>query len=435
MAAMVDTTWRMTGLALVAALALSGCDQTAPQEAPPPPTATTEAPPPAPDLAGGPPPAEQPYAPPPGPAYQGPAYQGMAPIPNPEDLPPDERARIYGHRYDQAEGYGQAPVGEAPQGYRPHHHRYHRLLAAAGAGAAGWAVVHHYHHHHVVTAPGAIHVAQTRSERAGLRPAAPAPASAPAAASAPPNATHLSAADRLSQLQGALAGAVAAQSSLSVADDLAAGKPGPVTLSIPAQVIDQLHAQARNLDLSEAASRLDVRAVLSGDGYVITPATSQSAKPVPGQPVTFTWQVQPQPGATPGMLQVQAAAELRGAGALKTLPLLSLEKPVTTPAAAAPARQEGPLESLNDKLGSLDVPGLGKLPGISLLAMLLLILVAVALVAAAHRHSAERERERRRRAREAAAAAFDDQVRAARGYGAYPPATPPAPPPRTTEPV
>jgi hypothetical protein len=96
-------------------------------------------------------------------------------------------------------------------------------------------------------------------------------------------------------------------------------------------------------------------------------------------------------------------AQLTGARAIETVPLLSLERPVrAVQQAPAPQGDNNPF-SLN--LGDTDIPGLGKVPVSSILAVLLLILVLVILVAAA-RHTAEREREERRKARAAARAAL-----------------------------
>ena len=90
-----------TAVSLVLA-ALAGCSGAEPDNAPPPPPPEmTYAPAPM-DLAGAPPPAPDssglaggaPEAPP------APAVVAMAPIPNPEDLPPAERHRIYGTAYD-----------------------------------------------------------------------------------------------------------------------------------------------------------------------------------------------------------------------------------------------------------------------------------------------------------------------------------------------
>ena len=122
-------------------------------------------------------------------------------------------------------------------------------------------------------------------------------------------------------------------------------------------------------------------------------------------------------------MKAQVVAQLHGAGATKNVPLLSLEKSITSPAAntatAAPQPDQGGLEALNAKLGFINLPGLGKVAIGFLLAVGLLILVGLALAMAA-RQQAERESERRRKARAMAAARFDEQVEAARASAPFP---------------
>ncbi len=94
-------------------------------------------------------------------------------------------------------------------------------------------------------------------------------------------------------------------------------------------------------------------------------------------------------------MKAELSAQLKGAGAAQALPLLSLErsaKPVQA-AEPSPAASTDPL-----RLGDFDLPGLGKVPVSSILAVVLLILVVAVLVAAA-RHTAERDRAERRKAR------------------------------------
>ena len=78
----------------LAALVLGACTEHQPEAAAPPPIVAPPLPATSPDLMGGPPNA----APPPARA-DSPAAE-MAPIANPEDMTPDERERVYGHRYD-----------------------------------------------------------------------------------------------------------------------------------------------------------------------------------------------------------------------------------------------------------------------------------------------------------------------------------------------
>ena len=388
---MVNFGWRTTALGLTAAAALTiaGCDGPPSEETTPPPApmanAEPTAPPPAPDLAGGPPEA-------PPPPVEAPVETAtMAPIPNPEDMSPDQRAAIYGHRYD-------APAEVA---YRPrfHHHRIHRAyyLAAAAGGLR---------HAHARLAPSSV--------AARLKPAVPAPAPQPPAATAKLG-------DRLLQLQAKLQGPAGQLAVFKVADDVAAGKPGAVTLTLPANLLDQLRSEAAKLDLTQSASRVDFSAILAGDGYDITPAAEQTQHVKTGAPQTFTWQVAPRAGAATGALRASAAAELIGAGATHTVPLLSLEQAVKTPDASASGATDA-AGATADNSGGVKLPGVGQVPMGYLAAIAILVLAGLAMVAA-YRQSADRERERRRKARAAAAARFDQEVEAARASA--PPAAAP----------
>ncbi|QUD87953.1 hypothetical protein [Phenylobacterium montanum] len=388
-----------SGLIGVLVLLVAGCEGPPPEQAPPPPPmATAEAPPPpaAPDLAGGPPPAEAAPTPPPAPADQ---TASMAPIPNPEDMSADERARVYGHRYDQPSARPAPALAEAsPSPHRHPHRQWARNTHVWGMTPHG--------------APAARLTAQ----RHGLRPSQPAPSAAARPAAPAPAAVS----ERLAQMQGALRGPVADGSGFVVSDDLAAGKPGSVTLTLPADLYARIRNEAAKNGLGQEARHFDVTASLSGDGYLITPAAPQTLQAPAADSLTapspsFAWQVQPQPGSAGGPLRADLVAHLDGAA--QALPLLSLERPVKP----APMAEQPPAQSLglfNLHMGDVDLPGLGKVPVSSILAVLLLILVVVVLVAAA-RHTAERDRAERRRARAAARAAMlaDEEHAAARAAG------------------
>lgn len=392
----------MMGLGLAAglSLALAACAGPPPQQTPPPPMASADAAPPAqaaPDLAGA-PPQDQP---PPPQAYGSNAYDaGMDPIPNPEDLPPDARARVYGHRYDEAR----------------HHRRDHGVSAQAAPAEAAAAepAPRHTHTSHIWAWRNPGHAARhthalrgqqsPRHAQAAPAPAKPAP-SVPAAQTPPAGSASR---DHLAALQAALSAPVADGSGFVIAEDIAAGKPGAVTLSLPADLFSRIRDQANKAGLGKAARRLDVTASLSGAGYVIAPAAAQTLQPPPAgapaaQTLAFTWQVQPQAGAG-GPIKAVVVAHLLGAGAPQAVPLLALERPVKA-AEPAPAPTEDATNPFNLHLGDMDLPGLGKVPVSSILAVLVLILVVAVLVAAA-RHTAERDRQERRKARAAARAAL-----------------------------
>lgn len=391
---MLNVTSRMKASGLVAGLvlALAGCAGPPPEPAPPPPMAAAESPPqpPTPDLAGGPASA----APAPDQAQPEQTAQ-MAPIPNPEDLAPADRARVYGHGYDHYSRHRHERAEAAPAEPAPAAEPAPTMAPVPATRSA-----HTTHiwsgHVHVAHWRHAEHPVQTAGLKPGLKPVAPAPAPASGGVT-----------DRLTQLQAKLSGPVADGAGFVVADDIAAGKPGAVTLSLPADLFQRLRGEADKLGLDKDARRFNITATLSGDGYVITPAAPQTAHATPvdapgAAAPSFTWQVQPQAGAG-GPLKAAVVAQLTGGRAIETVPLLSLERPVkAVQPAPAPEAENGPF---NLNLGDTEIPGLGKAPVSSILAVLLLILVLIILVAAA-RHTAEREREERRKARAAARAAL-----------------------------
>ena len=382
-----------SGLIGVLVLLVVGCAGPPPEQSPPPPPmATAEAaPPPAsPDLGGGPPPAQA-AAPPtvaPGPNDR---TAGMAPIPNPEDMTPQERERVYGHRYDHPAASAAAAIPAMAARRHRHLHQWARNTHVWRWTARAGIQPHHERRTQRAAAAGSVPV---------LRPSLPAPT--PATAAAGPS-------ERLTALQTALRGPVADAAGFVVSDDLAAGKPGSVSLTLPADLYARLRSEAAKAGLAQDARSFDIQATLSGDGYVIAPAgpqavTAPAADAAAASPPAFAWQVQPQAGGALGPLRAELTAQLRGAGAAQALPLLSLERPIKP---AQPAAQTGASgeDLFNLHLGEVDLPGLGKTPVSSILAVLLLILVVVVLVGAA-RHTAERERADRRKARATARAAM-----------------------------
>jgi hypothetical protein len=392
---MLKMTWRTAALGLSASLALglAACEGPPPPQ--PPPMASADAPPPSPELAGGPPPApsDTPAPPPPQEPIQ---TASMAPIPNPEDMSPEERVQYYGHRYDR-------PVAAEPTGAR--HHRRHegRRIETHGLTA--------------LQAFGPRHrVVAAATQHAPIQPAQAKPTAAAAAQT-----------DQLAALQADLAGPVAQGATFTVSDDLAAGKSGSVTLILPASLLEQIRASADKHDLASSAAQVEVHAALTGDGYVLTPTGDQVDAPRPGQALAFTWRAQPTAGAVQGPLNAQVVADLIGAGPMKSVPLLALQKnikPTETAAAPAAGGSNG-LEALNAALGSIEIPGLGKIAVSFLVAIALLVLVFLVVFFAA-RIQKQRDLERRRRARAESAARFDEQVAAARASAPYATTTPPS---------
>jgi hypothetical protein len=182
----------IVGVALAGVLALGACGGPSPGAAPPPPTSSAPAPPPEPPLAGGPPEAPPPPAPP--------LFFKMAPIPNPEDLPPGERVRIYGHRYDYLDHPGHRARHEHGRP-RPHaRHRVHGRIYLGPAPSAPAKPAHRHGrapHHAAPPSARAAKPAAKKPPRPAAPPASPppspgpsprAPSSSPPAASAPPPA-------------------------------------------------------------------------------------------------------------------------------------------------------------------------------------------------------------------------------------------------------
>ena len=423
-------------LIAVLVLLVAGCAGPPPEQTPPPPMASADTPAPAPDLAGGPPEAQ-----PPAPAQDDYSAQ-MAPIPNPEDLTPAQRARIYGDRYDrQTQGQFEpsAPVASAHRRrtYYGHHAHAPAVATAPAHTTHVWAQRGHVatgrhgsHHRQAPLAP-AIPPHHTAALKPSLSPApAPATVAKPVAPAPLVKAAPVTSTDRLAQMQTALSGPVADGAGFVVAEDLTAGKPGAVTLSLPADLFSRVRAEAAKAGLSKAAHHFDITATLSGDAYTISPASGQvMAAPAEGsgigQAPSFAWQVQPQAGAG-GPLKAVVFATLRGVGAPQTVPLLTLERPIK-PAVAADQQPATSNDPFNLHMGAVDLPGLGKIPVSSILAVILLILVVVILVAAA-RHTAERDREERRKARAAARAALLQEEAEAPPVDAFrPPPTSPHP--------
>lgn len=295
-----DIHWKVALATGAACAALAACSPPAPQESAPPPPPAPEAPPP--PLAGGPPPAPPPTT----------TVVTMAPIPNPGDLSPADRRRIYG----------------------PGHHgrRIERVYGAAPVHASHPAPVVHA----AAPAPVVAHAA----------PPPPAPVAAPVGA--PPS--------KLVQLQTAVGQTVAQGSNLAVSPDIAQGKPGGVSLSLPANLLDVLRDQAAKFGFKRAARKADVSATLSGDGYAVTPNGAQTQALKSGQAAQFAWQVTPGQNAN-GPLRAQVSASLKGQGEPKLLSLATLQSAVVQVQAQAQQAAAGlhlpPLPNLSDIFAKL----------------------------------------------------------------------------------
>ena len=353
----------LAGAAVVALAGLASCNEAPPAAPPAPPPVAYQAPPPPPPLLG---------APPPAPTQE---FVSMAPIANPEDMTPEERAKVYGAGYRVHHGW------HAGYGWRPHKHHGWRVAAPALQSAP-----------HPVTA-----VRPTRV----VKPVAPKPVLPKIVAAPPPVvAPAPSPADQL-------AAAVTAKSKgamLAVPADLSAKKPGAVTLSLPADLLTVIRQEAAKLGLGRAARKTEVTATLHGDGYTITPPGPQTAPLVPGKPTTFTWQVAPGAGAK-GPLTADVSALLKGAGEGKTIALAKLKQAVAAVDAAAAEAEAAAHKFKMPSLDMLSIPGhktvslpvVGKTPSKSIVGALIVLVALFLLALAARTAGARRESENRQR--------------------------------------
>jgi hypothetical protein len=150
------------------------------------------------------------------------------------------------------------------------------------------------------------------ANKPGAIPAAPAPA------------TGADRSTRLAALQSALTDAVSKGAGLKAPDRFTANQPADVTLTVPASFADTLRTEAQKNGLSDAAASVNLTAVLSGDGFSVTPDETQSQPLTVGQETTFRWTVTAQPGAK-GPLHADVGADLLGGGS-DTLALGSVQK-------------------------------------------------------------------------------------------------------------
>lgn len=209
---------------------------------------------------------------------------------------------------------------------------------------------------------------------------------APAAAKLPP---------KVEKLQAAVAPAATSGAVLATAESLKTGKEGQVTLSLPATLGDMIKQQAAKLGIGKPAKKVSAYADLEGQGYEITPNGRQTATVKPGEPTTFAWQVKPTPEAK-GSLTTSFGASLDGAKPAQPFSLGSISKQV----AAAPAKVKEAAEGF--KLPAFldaqyDLPGVGKVPGKSLLGAGLVLLALIILVAISRNAAKAKERAERRR--------------------------------------
>ncbi|MDB5438450.1 MAG: hypothetical protein JWM33_877, partial [Caulobacteraceae bacterium] len=232
--------------------------------------------------------------------------------------------------------------------------------------------------------------------------ARPAPAAKPGPATvAKPNPTAPAPGGKLDQLGAALNAGVVSSAKLNVSPEVLAGKPGVVSLVLPASLADDLATQAGKLGLSRAAKTADASAALIGDGYAVLPDGVQTARLKSGEAATFNWQVTPL-AAAKGGLAATVGVDLKGAGKPQSLAIGKVAAPAAPPADA----QSGPSAgggSVVDKLGvpgspTVLVPGFGPVKSGLLVLLFIGLLIAVLAIALYNRAQTEqRATERRRR--------------------------------------
>ncbi|WP_232792785.1 hypothetical protein [Caulobacter hibisci] len=242
--------------------------------------------------------------------------------------------------------------------------------------------------------PPPAQVAKTEPLKPVPPPAKPATlAKAPTVAPVAPVAAKLP--PKVEKLQAVVAPAATSGAVLATAESLKTGKEGQVTLSLPATLGDLIKEQAAKFGLGKPAKKVSAYADLEGQGYEITPNGRQTATVKPGEPTTFAWQVKPTPDAK-GALTTQFGASLDGGKAPQPFSLGVITKQVAAvPEKAKDAAKGFKLPAFLD--AQVDVPGVGKVPGKSLLGaglvlLALIILVAISRGAAKARAQAERRR-------------------------------------------
>lgn len=412
-----------------AVLALSACGVASPgaDAPPPPPQAYTPPPAASSQLAGGPPPARglaggprkpgrgATMAPIPNPEDMSPAdrariyphYRGgsghaavshkplrtwtradgrtvvaMSPVANPEDMSPRERRKVYGRRYDPA------PAPHAAVQPRPH------VVAAAPAKPA------------TVAAPKPVAVAPKPAPVITPAPAKPAavaaaPVAAAAAAVAPAAPAKPALDPKLAKLQAAVGPAAVNGATLTVADSVTQGSPGKVTLTLAPDLFDIIKREAAKLGLTKAAKKTDVTATLTGDGYTVQPNGAQTAHLKSGEAAKFDWLVTPGAGEK-GPLTASVDASLNGAGKPQTFSLATIQRAIAPPAAPEAPKAKRSAFELPDVLSipgmkTVNLPGVGAVPSKNVVTAVIALIIVLLLIMVARGNNAAREREERRR--------------------------------------
>jgi len=319
----------------------------------------------------------------------------MRPIANPEDLSAAERKRVYGNRYAPRAHSGSS-------GRRP-------VVAAAPKPTTGPTP------RPVTQAPAARPAAKPVASPAVVAQAAPAPkpstptpiappvkAAAPAAPSPTSVAPPVSPADaKLAALSAAVGPEVLGGAKLSVPEALSKGEESKVTLSMPANLLAIIQREAAKLGLAKPARKAEVSATLAGQGYDVTPNAAQTQVLKPGEAVTFNWQVKPTEGEKAPLKATVDGALTGSKSSPQAFSLMALEQEIAkvVDTTVSDAKKLG-LPSL-DKLA---IPGLKPIkigdttipPGATT-AGLVAFIIGLILLALARGAASRKAREERRR--------------------------------------
>jgi len=254
------------------------------------------------------------YPPPPAPpAYDSGSVVAMAPIPNPgKGAPAYGDSRIHAH-YAAASPYGEghwAPGHGASPAYVPPRPPtaaapaqttakaapapavQHKGALAAGAAAVAGAVALDAHHLATAAKQTASRVTKTTTT----------------------TTTTVATGDRntrLAALQTALTDAVGKTAVLTTPSSFAANQPTDVTLTLPTAFADTVKSEADKQGLTDEAASVSLAALLSGDGFAVTPSDEQAVTLKSGQPMEYHWTVTAEPNAK-GPLHADVSANLLG---------------------------------------------------------------------------------------------------------------------------
>ncbi len=232
------------------------------------------------------------------PVYKAPVYKAPTP-------PPVVKTPVYTPPKPAAPVYAKATTTTKTIEHKIEH-KGAAMVAAAGAAAGAMAM----------DAKHAAADAKTAVQTYNAKAATPTPVTPPA-----PSGDRTA---NLATLQTTLTDAVGKTAVLTAPARFTANQPADVSLTIPAGFADTLRGDAQKVGLGDAAASVNMTALLSGDGFSVTPDDTQSAPLTVGQPTEFHWTVTAMAGAK-GPLHADVGADLLGGGSDK-LALGSVQK-------------------------------------------------------------------------------------------------------------